>query len=114
MKFILIVPAVFSLLTSPPSSAASPSPPPPPLQCNTGSPKCCKNVGATGTVHMNGLLKPLNIVLKDPTAIIGLECITLILMSVMMHPLQNFSEIFLTVEMEKGETAPNIPYAARM
>ncbi|KAF8521367.1 hypothetical protein BU17DRAFT_87906 [Hysterangium stoloniferum] len=105
MKFVLVVPAVFGLLAAaappsspPPSSAASPSTPP--SQCNTGShtpsssnplyyllmsaatlgsPKCCKNVGAAGSTPMNALLKPLNIALDDPTAIIGLECTTLTL-----------------------------------
>ncbi|KAF8521371.1 hydrophobin [Hysterangium stoloniferum] len=84
MKFVLVVPAVFGLLAAaappsspPPSSAASPSTPP--SQCNTGSPKCCKNVGAAGSIPMNALLKPLNIALDDPTAIIGLECTTLTL-----------------------------------
>ncbi|KAF8515051.1 hypothetical protein BU17DRAFT_93953 [Hysterangium stoloniferum] len=104
MKFVLVVPAVFGLLAA---AAAPPSPPPPSAASPTlyyflmspatlGSPKCCKNVGAAGSPHMKGLLKPLNIVLKDPTAIIGLECTTLIL-----------------IGDEKGETAPNTSYAAR-
>ncbi|KAF8515053.1 hydrophobin [Hysterangium stoloniferum] len=92
MKFVLVVPAVFGLLaaaaappSSPPPSVASPNTPPSgvspntPSQCNTGSPKCCKNVGAAGSTPINALLKPLNIALDDPTAIIGLECTTLTL-----------------------------------
>ncbi|KAF8521366.1 hypothetical protein BU17DRAFT_87904 [Hysterangium stoloniferum] len=91
---------------STPPSVASPNTPPSvaspntPSQCNTGShtpsssnplnyllmspatlgsPKCCKNVGAAGSTPMSALLKPLNIALDDPTAIIGLECTTLTL-----------------------------------
>ncbi|KAF8508599.1 hydrophobin-315 [Hysterangium stoloniferum] len=72
MKFVLAVPAVFGLL----AAAAAP---PPVSQCNTGTPKCCKNVGAASSGPISALLKPLNVVLDDPTAIVGLDCTPLTL-----------------------------------
>ncbi|KAF8521894.1 hydrophobin-315 [Hysterangium stoloniferum] len=66
MKFGLAFPAVFGLLAAAASTPLS--------QCNTGSRKCCKNVGAAGTSPISALLKPLNIVLDDPTVIVGLGC----------------------------------------
>ncbi|KAF8515042.1 hypothetical protein BU17DRAFT_93945 [Hysterangium stoloniferum] len=64
MKFILAVPAVFGLLAA--AAASTPL-----SQCNTGSQKCCKNVGAAGSDPISALLKPLNIVLDNPTVIVG-------------------------------------------
>ncbi|KAF8522400.1 hypothetical protein BU17DRAFT_64336 [Hysterangium stoloniferum] len=93
MKSSLAVPAVFDLLAAvavltlflnenqdlqnvgtpfrPQAAAATP---PPVSQCNTGSPKCCKNAGATGSGPISAVLKRLNVVLNDPTAIVGLDC----------------------------------------
>ncbi|KAF8515039.1 hypothetical protein BU17DRAFT_93934 [Hysterangium stoloniferum] len=65
MKFVLAIPTVFGLLAAAESIPLS--------QCNTGPPESCKNV-ATDSDPISALLKPLNIVLDDPTVIVGLDC----------------------------------------